>query len=400
MKIYDEHGAQVGELERPEPVEQDGVWYEAVAYRKPLPGENVYDLEEVHLLKSCSDRCREWVMRLIPTPTAEQLKAIGMKKRDDRPVEVKLNDMVWNGDGSYGNAMLGSCRWVLVPAEKSICAGCTTPATLCPSANDSKDRVIDCVCKNTRMPVAKEPAHTSPVGCEGCLHEKLSFLHSTCWNCQHEGDDIVPRKNYTPAPAPAPKGCANCGHGDKDKGCQSYVDCHCYDMWRPKPPAPKVTDAPALNIIEPDTAWKAVFDLCRELGMNGTEGGSGLSMTLNFIRSLARRAGEESFDPAFTGAEKSVREERERQNIKWGVQNHTPEWWLAILMEEVGELAQAILETHFDKNPEHLTKGGIVNIRKEAVQCAAVALAMIECIDRNDQVDDIKAVPKRKEGGR
>jgi hypothetical protein len=120
-------------------------------------------------------------------------------------VEVKLNDMVWNGDGSYGNAMLGSCRWVLVPAEKSICAGCTTPATLCPSANDSKDRVIDCVCKNTRMPVAKEPAHTSPVGCEGCLHEKLSFLHSTCWNCQHEGDDIVPRKNYTPAPAPAPK---------------------------------------------------------------------------------------------------------------------------------------------------------------------------------------------------
>jgi hypothetical protein len=111
----------------------------------------------------------------------------------------------------------------------------------------------------------------------------------------------------------------------------------------------------------------------------------------DFIRSLAQRSVEVSFDPAFTGAEKSVREERERQDIKWGIQNHTAEWWLAILMEEVGELAQAILETHFDKNPEHLTKGGIVNIRKEAVQSAAVALAIIECIDR-------AAITERKGG--
>lgn len=83
------------------------------------------------------------------------------------------------------------------------------------------------------------------------------------------------------------------------------------------------------------------------------------------------------------GAGFSIGLERQRQDEKWGVQNHEPEWWLTILMEEVGELAQAILETHFDKNPEHLTKGGIMNIRKEAVQCAAVAMALIECIDRN-----------------
>lgn len=78
-------------------------------------------------------------------------------------------------------------------------------------------------------------------------------------------------------------------------------------------------------------------------------------------------------------AARSIDEERDRQDAKWGVQNHTPEWWLAILMEEVGELAQAILETHFDNGTD---LGGTANIRKEAVQCAAVAMAMIECIDR------------------
>jgi hypothetical protein len=182
MKIYDEHGAQVGELERPEPVEQDGVWYEAVAYRKPLPGENVYDLEEVHLLKSCSDRCREWVMRLIPTPTAEQLKAIGMKKRDDRPVEVKLNDMVWNGDGSYGNAMLGSCRWVLVPAEKV-----KIPVTI----NPTEDKFYD--------KAEKEPAHRSCVGCE---KQQPLGTPLTCWySCVTEPGI---RRNWIPAKAPAP----------------------------------------------------------------------------------------------------------------------------------------------------------------------------------------------------
>lgn len=78
----------------------------------------------------------------------------------------------------------------------------------------------------------------------------------------------------------------------------------------------------------------------------------------------------------------SINAERDRQNAKWGEQNHQVEWWLAILMEEVGELAQAIIETHFDNGEQERLKGGIQNIRQEAVQCAAVAVAMIECIDR------------------
>lgn len=83
----------------------------------------------------------------------------------------------------------------------------------------------------------------------------------------------------------------------------------------------------------------------------------------------------------------SVFSERRDQDKKWGEQNHAPQWWLAILMEEVGELAQAVLETHFDANPDGSPHGGIKNIRKEAVQCAAVALAMIECIDRMKATD-------------
>jgi len=81
-------------------------------------------------------------------------------------------------------------------------------------------------------------------------------------------------------------------------------------------------------------------------------------------------------------AARSLLEERDRQDAKWGVQDHAPEWWLAILMEEVGELAQAVLETHFDNGPTMEHVRGTDNIRKEAVQCAAVAMAFIECIDR------------------
>lgn len=82
------------------------------------------------------------------------------------------------------------------------------------------------------------------------------------------------------------------------------------------------------------------------------------------------------------GALESVAKERDRQDAKWGEQNHPLEWWLAILMEEVGELSEALLETHFDNGTDARERGGIANIRKEAVQSAAVLVAMIECIDR------------------
>ena len=41
---------------------------------------------------------------------------------------------------------------------------------------------------------------------------------------------------------------------------------------------------------------------------------------------------------------KEIETERLRQEAKWGPQNHSPEKWFTILGEEVGEVANAILE--------------------------------------------------------
>lgn len=73
--------------------------------------------------------------------------------------------------------------------------------------------------------------------------------------------------------------------------------------------------------------------------------------------------------------------ERERQNDKWGVQNHDNGWWTAILVEEVGEAAQAALQARF---------GGRYtedDLRMELVQVAAVAVQWVECIDRRRALD-------------
>ena len=73
----------------------------------------------------------------------------------------------------------------------------------------------------------------------------------------------------------------------------------------------------------------------------------------------------------------NVLEERKRQEAKWGEQNHDPYTYLTILMEEVGEYAQACLQTQF--GGKH---GGLDHMREEAIQTAAVALAIVECLER------------------
>lgn len=67
--------------------------------------------------------------------------------------------------------------------------------------------------------------------------------------------------------------------------------------------------------------------------------------------------------------------ERWRQDEKWGEQNHEPFTYLAILGEEYGEACQAALHARFG-GPE------ADGLRGELIQVAAVAMAMIECIDR------------------
>lgn len=75
-----------------------------------------------------------------------------------------------------------------------------------------------------------------------------------------------------------------------------------------------------------------------------------------------------------------IREERIRQDKKWGVQNHADLRWLPILMEEVGELAKAI-------NEGTMTDGELTHV-------AAVALAWMECHERNRKAPvDLPEVP-------
>lgn len=61
-----------------------------------------------------------------------------------------------------------------------------------------------------------------------------------------------------------------------------------------------------------------------------------------------------------------IRDERARQDVKWGIQRHTPSKWLDILMEELGEAAKAVLEDD---------PAGYAN---ELVHVAAVAVVALE----------------------
>lgn len=70
-----------------------------------------------------------------------------------------------------------------------------------------------------------------------------------------------------------------------------------------------------------------------------------------------------------------VRHERARQDMLWGAQTHEPYKWLAILTEEVGEAAKAAYEA--ESQGKSLT-----DYREELIQVAAVAFAMVECLDK------------------
>ena len=80
---------------------------------------------------------------------------------------------------------------------------------------------------------------------------------------------------------------------------------------------------------------------------------------------------------------KDILEERRGQDRVWGQQNHSPEIWLSILMEEVGELSQEMLNRRFDNS-------ATPNLQVEMMQVAAVAVAMLECCMRNKWSEELK----------
>jgi hypothetical protein len=72
--------------------------------------------------------------------------------------------------------------------------------------------------------------------------------------------------------------------------------------------------------------------------------------------------------------------ERQKQDAKWGVQDHEDVVWHTILAEEVGEAAQEVLQCQFGD----LAKGH-GDLREELIHIAAVAVAWIESVDRGNR---------------
>jgi NTP pyrophosphatase (non-canonical NTP hydrolase) len=67
-----------------------------------------------------------------------------------------------------------------------------------------------------------------------------------------------------------------------------------------------------------------------------------------------------------------VMSERFRQDQKWGPSRQRPAPALVVLVEEVGEVANAMQD------------GTEEELRAELIQVAAVAVAMVEALDRGD----------------
>ena len=82
-----------------------------------------------------------------------------------------------------------------------------------------------------------------------------------------------------------------------------------------------------------------------------------------------------------------VSAERDKQDAKWGEQNHEPLTWAAILGEEFGEVSKAVLEKDM---PGYVM---------ELIQVAAVAVSALECAARGKVVSVEQRVAEgRKQG--
>ncbi len=71
----------------------------------------------------------------------------------------------------------------------------------------------------------------------------------------------------------------------------------------------------------------------------------------------------------------AIANENVAQLKKWGVQNHSPEYWLGILMEEVGEAAKDCIEYEYDL------------LEIELIQVAAVAAAFVDYLQREKKAN-------------
>lgn len=95
--------------------------------------------------------------------------------------------------------------------------------------------------------------------------------------------------------------------------------------------------------------------------------------------------------------------ERYKQHEKWGEQRHDLEYWLTILVEEVGEFAQAIQRERGDGKESD--QG---NTLEEAIHISAVAMGIVEQLieraegvatDESGELFDWEEGPEHGPGG-
>ncbi len=93
--------------------------------------------------------------------------------------------------------------------------------------------------------------------------------------------------------------------------------------------------------------------------------------------------------------------ERDRQDDKWGNQEHNLVEWMAILTEEVGEASKEAVDYHFEYPPGTYAESDLANARgnllqynrlknyrKELIQVMAVAMQMVEDLDERYLSDE------------
>lgn len=89
----------------------------------------------------------------------------------------------------------------------------------------------------------------------------------------------------------------------------------------------------------------------------------------------------------------AVRDERRRQQQKWGEQDWSMPYYLAILAEEFGEVAKEVVEmtaARIRKDYKAVAERRELLII-ELVQCAAVAVAMVEALMRQKDAPYLEA---------
>lgn len=163
MKYAKSNDGTPVEIEKPEPIEQDGVWYEFNEYRPAKNKENTLDHSWDD--EGCNGLVRPvvrdttrsyWIASEIPRATAEQLAAIGMR------------------EGNGGRPRIGKSKEVIWHNGKAIRIMCD---------DHTKDGIkLNNIVRFILEPVAKKEVHTS---CEGCddRENPCVDVDTPCYGC-------------------------------------------------------------------------------------------------------------------------------------------------------------------------------------------------------------------------